>query len=67
MSGEDFSFYAQKIPGIFFRLDVRNEEKYAIYPLHHPRFDLDEEALPYGSTILVQYALNYLEADPLKE
>lgn len=60
MGGEDFSFYAQKIPGIFFRLGVRNEEKQATYPLHHPKFDLDEDALPYGAAILAQYALDYL-------
>ncbi|WP_409252920.1 M20 family metallopeptidase [Bacillus sp. SCS-153A] len=61
MGGEDFSFYAQQVPGIFFRLGVRNEEKNAIFPLHHPMFDLDEEALPYGSAILAQYALDFLK------
>ena len=61
MGGEDFSFYAQQVPGIFFRLGVRNEDKNAMYPLHHPMFDLDEEALPYGSAILAEYALNYLK------
>ncbi|RIW28460.1 amidohydrolase [Bacillus salacetis] len=61
MGGEDFSFYAQKVPGVFFRIGVRNEEKKAVYPLHHPKFDLDEDALPYGSAILAQYALNFFE------
>jgi len=60
MGGEDFSFYAEQIPGVFFRLGVRNEEKEATYPLHHPKFDLDEEALPYGATLLAQWALNQL-------
>ncbi|KKB38304.1 M20 metallopeptidase family protein [Bacillus thermotolerans] len=61
MGGEDFSFYTQKIPGIYFRLGVRNESKKAIYPLHHPRFDLDEDALPYGAALLAQYALDLLQ------
>ncbi|WP_041601407.1 M20 metallopeptidase family protein [Halobacillus halophilus] len=61
MGGEDFSFYAEKIPAIFFRLGVRNEEKEAIYPLHHPQFDLDEDALPYGSATLTQWALSMTE------
>ncbi|MGI8313897.1 M20 metallopeptidase family protein [Halobacillus mangrovi] len=56
MGGEDFSFYANEIPGIFFRLGVRNEAKEAVYPLHHPRFDLDEEALPNGSALLAAWA-----------
>ncbi|MBH0230294.1 M20 metallopeptidase family protein [Halobacillus yeomjeoni] len=56
MGGEDFSFYANEIPAIFFRIGVRNEEKDAVYPLHHPMFDLDEEALPNGSAILAAWA-----------
>ena len=56
MGGEDFSFYAEKIPAIFFRLGVRNEEKGAVYPLHHPQFDLDEAALPNGSALLAGWA-----------
>ncbi|MDC3423401.1 M20 family metallopeptidase [Aquibacillus sp. 3ASR75-11] len=65
MGGEDFSFYIQKIPGVFFRLGVRNEDKNAVYPLHHPKFDLDEDALPYGASCLAQYALNYLNDSTL--
>ncbi|WP_246206651.1 M20 metallopeptidase family protein [Virgibacillus ihumii] len=60
MGGEDFSFYANEIPGVFFRLGVRNEQKQAVYPLHHPKFDLDENALPNGSAILAQWALDHL-------
>ncbi|WP_407071869.1 M20 metallopeptidase family protein [Pueribacillus theae] len=58
---EDFAFYTNEVPGVYFRLGVRNELKDAVYPLHHPKFDLDEEALPYGSAILAQWALNQLE------
>ncbi|MBM7553164.1 M20 metallopeptidase family protein [Thalassobacillus pellis] len=61
MGGEDFSFYANKIPAVFFRLGVRNEDKNASYPLHHPKFDLDEDAMPYGASILATWALNQLD------
>ena len=61
MGGEDFAFYANEIPGVFFRLGVRNEDKNAVYPLHNPKFDLDEDALPYGSSMLAQWALDYLK------
>ncbi|WP_430790885.1 M20 metallopeptidase family protein [Virgibacillus flavescens] len=60
MGGEDFSFYANEIPGVFFRLGVRNEQKNAVYPLHHSKFDLDEDALPNGAAILAQWALDRL-------
>lgn len=60
MGGEDFSYYAQQIPGIFFRLGVGSQEKGTTYPLHHPLFDIDEDALPFGSSMLAQFALNYL-------
>ncbi|MFD2925950.1 M20 metallopeptidase family protein [Halobacillus naozhouensis] len=58
MGGEDFSFYAEKVPAIFFRIGVRSQDKRATYPLHHPLFDLDEEALPNGSAILADWALS---------
>jgi amidohydrolase len=60
MGGEDFSYYTQEVPGVFFRLGVGNELKHAVYPLHHPLFDLDEDALPIGVAMLSSVALNYL-------
>ena len=30
------------------------------YPLHHPKFDLDERALPTGTAMLVETALRFL-------
>jgi len=62
MGGEDFAYYAEKVPGIFFRLGTYNEDKDCIYPNHHPKFDVDEDALPYGSAILAQFALDYIES-----
>lgn len=61
MGGEDFAYYAEKVPGIFFRLGTYNETKDCIYPNHHPKFDIDEDALPYGSALLAQFALDYIE------
>ena len=61
MGGEDFAYYAEKVSGIFFRLGTFNEKKDCIYPNHHPKFDVDEDALPYGSAILAQFALDYIE------
>lgn len=48
MISEDFSYYQKKVPGLFYFLGVRNEEKGFVYPLHHPKFNLDEQALMDG-------------------
>ncbi|USG66921.1 amidohydrolase [Brevibacillus ruminantium] len=60
MGGEDFSYYTHHVPGVFFRLGVAGENKNTHYPLHHPLFDLDENALPIGVAMLSAFALNYL-------
>lgn len=48
LSSEDFSYYSQEIPVSFFRLGVRNEAKGIVYGVHHPKFDIDAEALITG-------------------
>ena len=48
MTGEDFAFYAQKIPATFIRVGVRNEEKNIIYPVHNSKFDIDKLAIKVG-------------------
>ncbi|QQD84796.1 M20 family metallopeptidase [Jeotgalicoccus sp. ATCC 8456] len=60
MGGEDFSYYTNKIPGVFFRLGTNGSEDTS-YPNHHPKFNVDEDALPYGSAILAQFAYDYIE------
>lgn len=45
---EDFSYYQKKIPGLFFMLGSRNEEKGYIYPLHSNKFNFNEEILILG-------------------
>ncbi len=56
MLAEDFSFYQQHYPALFFFLGTRNEEKGLIHPLHHGRFNFDEQVLATG----VQAFLNIL-------
>jgi amidohydrolase len=48
MGGEDFSAYQQAAPGTFFFIGAGNREKGIVYPHHHPRFTVDEDALPMG-------------------
>jgi len=56
MGSEDFSYFEQKVPGTFFFLGTGNPEKETNNPHHHPRFDLDEDALPAGSAMLAGFA-----------
>lgn len=52
LTAEDFSFYAQEIPACFFRIGVRNDEKGITFGVHHPRFDIDANALKTGMQMM---------------
>lgn len=58
MAGEDFSAFLQKAPGTFFFIGAGNKEKGIVYPHHHPRFTIDEDALPIGVEVFVKSVLN---------
>jgi len=60
MTAEDFSYFAQKIPGCFFRLGTRNEEKNIISNLHSASFDIDETSLETGLGIMAWLAVREL-------
>jgi amidohydrolase len=57
MTAEDFSYYSQEVPVCFFRLGVRNEAKGIIHGVHHPKFDIDPEALKTGMIMMTLAAL----------
>lgn len=63
MSAEDFAYYSQEMPACFYRLGVRNEAKGITYPVHHPKFDADEEAVRYGALSLAYFATTILKQD----
>ena len=58
LSSEDFSFYAQQIPACFFRIGVRNELKGITFGVHHPKFDIDPEALKIGMCAMAMCVIN---------
>jgi len=60
MGGEDFAFFAQKIPGVFAFVGAGNEKKGANYPHHHRKFNIDEDALIIGTSLYGQFALDFL-------
>lgn len=61
MGGEDFSYYLGKVPGAFLFVGAGNRDKLAEYPHHHPRFDIDEDAMLIAGELLGRTALLYLE------
>jgi len=48
MGAEDFACYAERVPGFYFMLGVRNESLGITEMLHTPRFDVDEACLSVG-------------------
>jgi IAA-amino acid hydrolase len=60
LGGEDFSFYQQRIPGCFSFLGVSAAEWKERYACHHPRFRVDENALPIGAAWHAQTAIQAL-------
>ncbi len=61
MGGEDFSAYQQAAPGTFFFVGAGNPDKGIRYPHHHPRFTVDEAALPIAVKAMLAGALRVLE------
>lgn len=58
--GEDFSEFSSIVPGVMTRLGARNEAKGIVYPHHHGKFNVDEDAFTYGVAFYAQYALDFL-------
>jgi amidohydrolase len=62
MGGEDFSFFAQAVPSVYYWLGCRdpNTSFDATSPLHNGGFIPQEEAMLYGIKIMSKSALSYL-------
>jgi amidohydrolase len=64
MAGDDFSAYLQRAPGAYALLGTRSARAGSVYPHHHPRFTIDEAALPAGVALHVGCALALLARRP---
>ncbi len=60
MGSEDFAFFLNRAPGAFFFVGSANPERGLNYSHHHPRFDIDEAALPHAAALMAQAAVNIL-------
>ena len=61
MTGEDFSFYSQEMPGCFYRLGTGNEARGIKSPVHTSTFDVDEESLKIGASLMAWLTIKELE------
>ena len=57
MAGDDFSAYARVAPGCYFFVGAGDSHA---FPHHHPRFTIDERALPVGIEVLAETAVRFL-------
>lgn len=56
MGAEDFSLYLERVPGALLRLGLGDTA-----PLHNPRFDFPDAAIPIGIELLCRVALRLLQ------
>ena len=55
---EDFSFMLEQVPGCYLLLGNGKGPEHK--PVHHPQYDFNDAALPYGASFFAQVAADYL-------
>ena len=60
LGGEDFACYLEEAPGAMFRLGIRNKKIKTDRPWHSSDFMVDDNALVYGTALMVAATINYL-------
>ncbi len=66
LGAEDFGSFMEHAPGAMFTLGVQ-KAGHEEYYLHHPRFELDERALPIGAAVMAESALRLLRGQTGQE
>ena len=61
LGAEDFGSFMAHAPGAMYTIGVQ-KKGHEDYLLHHPKFDLDERALPIGTAVLVETAMRFLKS-----
>ncbi len=60
MAGEDFALYSRQSKSVFALVGTKNEKKHDFYPHHHPKFDIDEDALVIAAALHAKFAMDFL-------
>ncbi len=67
LGGEDFAYYARRIPGCFYHLGVWEPSLGdAAEPLHSPRLRASDRAIPLGAATMAALALSVLKQATLE-
>ena len=61
MGGEDFAYFANEVPGFYFRLGVSDPDHPSGFH-HTPTFRADDAAVPLGIEVMANVLLDYLRA-----
>jgi amidohydrolase len=61
MTAEDFAYFAEKIPGVFYRFGITDPGGQCNSPLHSPTFMADEQAIETAMANMAYLALRFLE------
>ncbi|MEK3888856.1 M20 metallopeptidase family protein [Bacillus sp. FSL K6-3431] len=56
MGAEDYSYYLKEKTGAFINVGMQSDKSQ--FPHHHPKFDIDEDAIPTAIELMIQLALN---------
>ena len=68
MGAEDFSYFAEEVPGLFIMLGVTPPEDPSMgHPNHSPLFFADERALQIGVRALASLAVDYMSGRPISD
>ena len=60
IGGDDFCFFSENIPATFLIVGSANEDKSTQFPLHNPRFNVDEKVILKGAEAFSRIAIDYL-------
>ncbi len=66
MSSENYSWFLEKIPGVFTFIGSANPSKGITSTNHQSTYDVDEDILKRGAALAAQFAIDFLNADGKK-
>jgi amidohydrolase len=67
MTAEDFAWFTQRIPGMLYRLGVKDPGTEQPYSLHTPSFQASEGALNTGITLMSYLAIELLKIESFEK
>lgn len=60
MASEDFSYYVQQVPGVYFFTGSATDDPNTQFPQHHPRFNIDERVMKNSAKAFLSIVDYYL-------